>query len=381
MYRIYSKEGATTVSKEVTLRAAQPWHSFAHGPARLVMFNFICNICSNPNVVELESTLERDSPNCLICGSNVRFRWTIHMLSTILFGNSLPLKDFPSKKEIRGIGLSDEPLYADALAPKFNYLNTFYHRDPHFDIKDVACGEDSSLDFIIATEVFEHIPPPIQPAFDNLYRLIKPDGFIIFSTPWRPQGHTNEHFPNLFDWVLTQIQKQWLLVNKTKNGEYEIFDKLIFHGGQGQTLEMRLFSRPSLEGHFAHARLQAEFAEESCHKYGILFNKPWSLPCILRRLPQTEHVGVSESGREPGIEQVSPVEALRLSRLEIVELYREIDAKTAHTQRLAVRNLELEKNAQVLSQQVNYLQQQQSLIKQSKWLRLGRLLGLGPKLL
>lgn len=244
---------------------------------------FVCNICGGRNVFDTDMDLDRERPSCT-CGSNVRFRWIVHQISLSVFGQSLPLAEFPVRKDIRGIGLSDAPLYASALAQKFDFVNTRYDAEPFFDIADPDCGEAGSLDFIVASEVFEHITPPVQPAFDNLFRLLKPNGFVVFSTPWAPDGDTREHFPNLHDWALAKLKEEFVLVNKTLDGDLEVFDRLCFHGGPGQTLEMRLFSRPALEEHFRLSGFSSvEFATSSALEYGIFFREPWSLPCLVKK--------------------------------------------------------------------------------------------------
>jgi SAM-dependent methyltransferase len=247
------------------------------------MTAFLCNICSAQNIIESEEILNRDKPSCVSCGSNVRFRWTIHALSTALFGESIALKDFPDAPQAQGIGLSDEPLYAKTLAERLSYRNTFLHREPRFDLTDPACCVTGSLDFILATEVFEHIPPPVQRASNNLSRLLKPNGFAIFSTPWRHSGRTVEHFPHLSHWTLAQIEEEYFLLNKTREGKLELFDKLIFHGGVGHPLEMRLFSQPDLNRHFQLAGLEPQWATEPYMKYGIIFSRPWSIPGVVRK--------------------------------------------------------------------------------------------------
>ena len=200
------------------------------------------------------------------------------------FGRSFLLTEFPVRKEIRGIGLSDDPRYADVLANKFDFVNTFYDREPFFDITDSSCGNAESLDFVIASEVFEHITPPVGPAFENLFRLLKPNGFVAFSTPWVPDGDTREHFPNLYDWTLAKLKEEFVLVNKTREGKLEAFDKLCFHGGPGQTLEMRLFSRSALEQHFRDAGFRSiDFGTAPAREFGIVFSEPWSLPCLVKK--------------------------------------------------------------------------------------------------
>src|SRR5262249_62318093 len=90
---------------------------------------FACNICGTWNEVEHFAT----EPATCSCGSNVRLRALIHLLSIELFGQSIPLPEFPRMKSIRGLGMSDKECYARLLAEKFDYTNTFYDREPRFD--------------------------------------------------------------------------------------------------------------------------------------------------------------------------------------------------------------------------------------------------------
>ena len=64
------------------------------------MVRFTCNICSAYNEVEQFAS----EPATCACGSNVRLRALIHLLSNELFGRSLPLPAFPKMKAIRGLG-------------------------------------------------------------------------------------------------------------------------------------------------------------------------------------------------------------------------------------------------------------------------------------
>ena len=305
---------------------------------------FTCNICSLENSIESLQALNPESSLCCHCRSNVRFRWIVHSLSTCFFGESLCLRDFPEARQIRGVGLSDAHIYAGGLAEKLSYTNTFYHCEPRFDIKDFEYGEPSSLDFIIASEVFEHVTPPVQPAFDNLARLLKPDGVILFSTPWRPSGVTEEHFPTLFDWAVLPFRDQHVLVNKTEAGELQAFTNLVFHGGPGETLEMRVFAYPDLMRNFQAAGLVPRLAAEPVPGYGIFYAAPWSLPCIVKKnVPQFAALA-SELDR---------------LRSELAAVYAQ---------------------ATDVQQRVEELSRERDLVRSSKWLRLGNRLGLGPKL-
>jgi SAM-dependent methyltransferase len=264
------------------------------------MPQFTCNICGAACSVDYPlADLPREEPTCS-CGSTVRFRWIVHALSVELFGESLPLPSFPEMRQIRGIGMSDclsiaEPLHNE----KFDYENTFYHREPRLDIMDESSGASESYDFIVSSEVFEHVPPPAQLAFNNLFRLLKPRGFAVFSVPWIPDGHTKEHFPLLHDWGIAKLRSGPVLVNRKADGELQIIENnLIFHGGPGETLEMRVYTRGDLEEHFRTAGFQdIEVADfETSLEYGICW-LPWSRGFVVRKSHRTEPL-ISAQERE-----------------------------------------------------------------------------------
>src|SRR5438477_6625720 len=84
-----------------------------HGRIELLL-SFTCNICGAFNEVENFAT----EPASCVCGSNVRLRALIHLLSIELFGQSLSLTEFPKLKAIRGLGMTDKDAYARLLAEK-----------------------------------------------------------------------------------------------------------------------------------------------------------------------------------------------------------------------------------------------------------------------
>lgn len=241
------------------------------------MHQFICNICETACSAEV---LDRELPTCPTCLSNVRFRWIVHALSVALFGQSLPLRKFPRRKEIRGMGMSDPLPIADVLAGRFTYQNTFFHAEPRFDIM-AAAGEDQ-FDFIIASEVFEHVPSPVQSAFNNLERLLKPGGVAVFSCPWETDGDTLEHFPHLCDSQLVQLRTGWVLLNRREDGRLETYEDLVFHGGPGSTLERRVFSHDGLMANFRAAGFGEITMAEDYPKWGIV-ELPWSRGFVLRK--------------------------------------------------------------------------------------------------
>ncbi len=246
------------------------------------MQHFTCNICGSAASADLP---DREASSCGKCGSNVRFRWIVQALSVEFFGESIPLSKFPSRRKVRGLGMSDPQPIADVLSKRFDYRNTFFHREPRFDIMKAA-GEAEfdfgAFDFIIASEVFEHVQGPVQTAFDNLARLLKPGGFAVFSCPYETDGDTVEHFPNLHDWQVVKLRSDYILVNRTVHGALETFDNLVFHGGEGSTLEMRVFSERDLMANCRTAGFGRIVVAEDYPPFGIVW-EPWARGLILRR--------------------------------------------------------------------------------------------------
>lgn len=258
-------------------------HRLRHRPGSL---SYRCNVCGQAcqsRVIELG----REQPSCPRCRSSVRIRAIVHLLSMELFGQSLALPDFPLRPRIKGIGLSDWEAYAEPLAKKLGYTNTFYHQEPRLDITaGVDPALEGTLDFLISSEVFEHVAPPVSVAFNNACRLLKPGGVMIFTVPYvnAPGTVTREHFPDLHRYELVKEPQGYVLKNVTRDGIAQTFDQLVFHGGDGATLEMRVFSERSLLEEFAQAGFDSvKIYREPNFEHGIYWTHSWSLPMTARR--------------------------------------------------------------------------------------------------
>lgn len=85
----------------------------------------------------------------------------------------------------------------------------------------------------------------LQHGFDNMFSLLKPGGFIVFSVPYNlaPAEHL-EHYPDLYDYTIKEGEH--VLYNRTSSGKREKFRDLVFHGGPGSTLEMRVLPETRL---------------------------------------------------------------------------------------------------------------------------------------
>jgi hypothetical protein len=248
---------------------------------------FICNICGG-SCLRLPqgdgAGLGRETQNCPVCGSTLRLRALIALLSQELFGVLLALPEFPVLKGIRCIGMSDAPDLARRLAEKFDYTNTFYHQAPRFDVTNPDERDRGRYDFILSSEVMEHVPPPVERAFATLHSMLKADGFLLLTTPYTLEEKTTEHFPDLYDYTLAAPSGKTVLVNRRRDGSIEVFENLVFHGGHGSTIEVRVFSEKSLrEALLQEGFDEIHFATENYPEFGVEHAEAWSLPIAARK--------------------------------------------------------------------------------------------------
>lgn len=239
------------------------------------MPEFTCNICG----------ARCREAACPSCGATLRDRAILHVLSMELFGVELTLPEFPRVKSLRGLGASDSHVYADRLAAKFDYRNTFFDRPPRLDLADPPEEEFGRYDFLISSEVLEHVVPPVEAAFRNACRLLKPAGVLVLTTPYSLEPATAEHYPDLHRFGFAEIDGKLVVVNRTRSGELQVFDNPVFHlGCSGQALEVREFSECALkallaEAGFASVRIYGgNYAE-----FGIERSESWSLPMAARK--------------------------------------------------------------------------------------------------
>ena len=235
---------------------------------------FCCNITGNQFTLNDE---EKHRELGKRFGYNNRFRAICYVLCKVLYGECKILTNLEKNKNIKGIGMSDSN-WAYILEEKFNYVNTFYHKSPYLDIyNDKHVSNYSELDFIISSDVFEHINPypSVQLAFNNLYKMLKIGGYIIFSVPYS-NGEHKEHYPNLYNYEIKNEDNKYILYNTTIDNKIEIFDNLCFHGGPGNVLEMRIFSKQSIISFLEKAgfnNIKFHNIDKDMEKYGIFWSK------------------------------------------------------------------------------------------------------------
>ena len=361
---------------------------------------FQCNICGAANEFQ-PGGFERDDSSCTACGSSVRLRALLDALTMEIFGIHLTLADIPPLKAIRGIGLSDEDECGRLLGQRFDYRNTYYHTGPRFDIAAPPV-ERGIYDFILAGDVFEHVAPPVEDALANACALLKPHGFLALTVPYSVEETTREHFAELHDFSLVNAGGHVALVNRTRSGEWQVFENLVFHGGHGSVLELREFSEKDLLKKLADAGFgRVRMAAEEYPAFGIAHREAWSLPVIAGKEPfHLEPDGMAELMRQHAtLKDIKGKLAAELKRLEgeyaartawaldldarLTRLQGEFDERTRWALALD-RELEAEVERRVaeaarLNEELNQERFRVALWGASRWSRLGRALGLGPK--
>lgn len=246
---------------------------------------FECNICGERYLVPIDQ-LRREVASCEGCNSTPRTRAIIRALSLELFGENLVLPDFPVSRGIIGLGMTDWAGYAVRLAEKFDYTNTYYHQEPKLDVSAREVPENlvQSSDFIISSEIFEHVVPPVRRAFQNTFKMLKPGGILILTVPYGIQTETVEHFPELCDFTIIGDKGSYRLKNVTPSGEVQEFHDLVFHGGPGATLEMRVFAEAAVLQHLIEAGFEALTVHQTPDfPHGIWWPQPWAFPFSARR--------------------------------------------------------------------------------------------------
>ena len=244
--------------------------------------SYICNITGQQ--FNLDEN-EKDRELAIRFGFNSRFRAICYIFCKLFYGECKILDTIEENKNLKGIGMSDSG-WANMFEKKFNYINTFYHTSPYLDIYNLDhVNKYTDLDFIISSDVFEHINPypSIQLAFNNLYKMLNNGGHLIFSVPYTHDEH-KEHYPNLYNYKIKNENDKYVLYNTTIYKKKEVFNNLCFHGGPGNILEMRVFSQKSITKFL----LAAGFTDIVFHdidtdmnKYGIFWCKDNINKCSL----------------------------------------------------------------------------------------------------
>ena len=117
---------------------------------------------------------------------------------------------------------------------------------------------------------------------------------------------TDEHYPDLHQYSVIELAGEHVLINRKKDRTLEAHGNLVFHGGIGATLEMRLFAQADLVRKLRGAGFSDVILQmESVERFGIVFDGPWSRPLVARKQPYPQ---ISVAALPPKNEIVAPPE-------------------------------------------------------------------------
>ncbi len=284
LWRRGDVDTASAAPLEATPAVADDLHaaSTATASTRSGATAWTCNICGSPSDVPL-AAIERETASCPTCGSTLRWRAVVAALSIGLFGRSLTLDAFPHAPELKGLGMSDWEGYAAPLTERLGYRNTYLHQEPALNIMEpVPPGLAGTCDFVISSDVLEHVDPPWQRALEHFGELLVPGGLLVLTVPSKLEGLTEEHYPDLYDYKVVDLAHGRVLVNRTRAGSLQVFEDLVFHGGDGSTLELRLFSAADLLTTLRELGFSAEVWADPVPEHGVVWHDPWSTPIVAR---------------------------------------------------------------------------------------------------
>ena len=143
--------------------------------------------------------------------------------------------------------------------------------------------------------------------------------------------------------VVVPLGDDMVFINRRADGTLEIRDDLIFHGGSGATLEMREYGATSLRRQLLGSGFcDVGFLTENIPAIGVYFDHDVSQPLIARKAPFVmEKCAVSQ----------------------LIDAWRTGCNAAWEDQR-----------------QVETLRAQMKMARESRWVKLGRKLGVGPEL-
>ncbi len=166
-----------------------------------------CNICGRPTVFKVHDPNFRDTVNCGNCASSNRQRQIAAvLLSSLPHGASTDsrfakVSDIPTETVVwiaeTTMALHDtlsRHLGKNCISSEFldPSLTSGESRDGvlHVDMQQTHF-EDSSLDFILSSDVMEHVPWTMK-ALKETFRVLKPGGCHIFTAPFYQHRFKNE---------------------------------------------------------------------------------------------------------------------------------------------------------------------------------------------
>lgn len=181
--------------------------------------------------------------------------------------------------ELELIGVSDAHVLDVALTRMFGdrYRNHQFHEEPFLVLCQVRPAQVGTADIVTCSEVLEHVPNPASRAFFGLASLLRPGGIAVLSVPHGTTQPHQEHYPPLREAHTVQDEAgAYHYVGMDESGTARRFTDLVFHGGEGSTLEHRVFNASSFAAELTAAGFSSAYPLLRDHPaFGAAW-EPWS---------------------------------------------------------------------------------------------------------
>ena len=187
--------------------------------------------------------IDSEATVCDECGLTWRATaCLIAVLDGLGYSGSAIGKDIATDLSRVGIGIGDDWRLARCLYQIFRYTNTQLYSYPNLDLLNIPKAARGQFEFVVCSDVLEHVHPPASRAVNGLFELLKPGGFAVVTVPLTHESAAAEFYPNLQTYEEKDGIVTWLDIEGVKR----VDDNPEFHGGEGLVLAFRIFSADGL---------------------------------------------------------------------------------------------------------------------------------------
>ncbi len=194
-----------------------------------------CNICGHAGPFIRPEGL-KEGYQCTNCSASSRNRLVMYVLGVMLGFGDRPVFEWPENPSLRILEPCPRGPQVPMLQAKFDYVT------PEYDAEKIAAGadprefadvqklpfDDASFDFVIASDIFEHVREDVK-GFREIFRTLKPGGTFLLTVPY---DHARE---TTLERVKVEGEKDIPLVEPR------------YAGGGGATLDYREYGRDLLQ--------------------------------------------------------------------------------------------------------------------------------------